>query len=57
MLIWLIPAALAALPFFKLGSLYVLVNVMSLLIRALVVCCLVLLLAAGGLLWRRRRTS
>ena len=54
-MIWIIPAAIAALSFFKLGSLYVWVHVMTLVIRVLVVVCLLLLTGGTGFLWVRMR--
>jgi hypothetical protein len=54
--IWLIPAAVAAFSFFKLGSMYVWVQVLSLVIKALVSVCMLLLTSGGALaLWRIRR--
>lgn len=56
MLIWIIPAALAALSFFKLGSLYVWVQVMSIAVKVLAAACVLLLASVGGLaIWRIRR--
>jgi hypothetical protein len=58
-MIWIIPALLAALSFFKLGSLFVWVHVLGLVIRALIALLLALLTLAAGFLClrlRKRRT-
>jgi hypothetical protein len=58
-MIWFIPAGIAALSFFKLGTLFVWVHVLGLVIRALIALLLALLTAAAGLLClrlRKRRT-
>lgn len=55
-MIWIIPAVIAALSLFKLGSLYVWLQVMAIALRVLVAVCVLL---AGGMaavvFWRRRR--
>ena len=56
-MIWIIPTAVAALSFFKLGSLYVWVQMMSIVIKALAAVCLLLLTCAAGSVWWRMRRS
>lgn len=55
-MIWIIPAAIGALSFFKLGSFYVWTQVMSLLLKVLAALCMLLLTGvASTAMWRVRR--
>jgi hypothetical protein len=53
--IWIVPAAVAAAAFFKLGTLHVWVQVLALVVKAMVGAGLFALAAAAGLLGLRMR--
>ena len=56
MLIWTIPAIVAALALVKLGALFVWVQVMSVVIKALALACVLLLAGVIACSWRRVRS-